>query len=115
MALLKQKKGSDQLGGAFYDAALTALQHAFLATPDARGAQEALERFRVAADALLVSENTFSARSRGTGPDLGRHLRTPEQFAALRGFTSAKEALLDVNPDIGGRIIRLVTAASPQA
>ena len=101
-----------RLSSPFQDAALTALQRAFLATPGAPEAAETLEKFREAADTLLVSEGAFTARPRDADgpPDLIHHLRTPEQFAALRGFAAAKEALLEANPEVGGRIVRLVTA-----
>ncbi len=100
---------------------LDGLQKMFLAaaSPENRGlAEAALTQFRQAAQRLRLSENAFNKRARpqkDSKPNLLKHLRTSEQFAAVRAFSAAKQTLLAINPDIGRRIINAFTAAEAGA
>jgi hypothetical protein len=115
----------DTKGGllrAFRSATLTALQNAFLSATSAAEkpkALEALNQFHRAARRLRlsqtaqrprISKNTFNERARPSSARsiLLAHLPTPEQFAAMRGFSAAKETLLSFSPDVGRSIVRLV-------
>jgi hypothetical protein len=125
-------KSSDGLGDvkggllrAFRTSTLTVLQNAFLAATSAAEkpkALEALDQFHRAARRLRlsqaaprqrISKNTFNekardARSASPRSVLLAHLPTSEQFAAMRGFSAAKETLLSISPDVGRSIVRLV-------
>ena len=104
-----------QLGRAFRNATLATLQMAFMAATsraDQPAAAIALNEFHQAARKLNISENAFNQRARarnGDKPTLLTHLRTPEQFAAMRDFSAAKETLLGFNSAVGRHIVNLVT------
>ncbi len=117
MADLKNNNLNGRLTRAFRGMRLDGLQKRFLAaaTPETRGrAEAALVQFAQAAQRLRISENAFNKRARpqkGSKPSLLKHLRTPEQFAAVRAFGAAKQALLAINPEVGRRIINAFAAA----
>jgi hypothetical protein len=102
-----------KLSADFRSMNLTSLHLGFFASirdADKKNATQTLERFYQAAGKLSSSENEFNRRAR---PPSGRasllaHLRNPVQFAALREFSFIKERLLEINPGVGGEIIRLV-------
>ncbi|HYD19458.1 MAG TPA: hypothetical protein VEF76_13365 [Patescibacteria group bacterium] len=92
--------------GAFGNLALTGYQQKLAATgPEAH---EAYAGFIAAAETLRSSENAFNSRARKSGPDLKGNLRSNTQFAAIKGFNSAKEALLGVDSVVGQQIVQLV-------
>lgn len=105
-----------KLGTAFRSATLMSLRRAFVAAAhvEESTAQQVLTHFEKAAQRLRLSEHGFRVRARKAEakPTLLSHLRTPEQFAALRDFAAARENLLNLSPDIGGRIVRHVALAT---
>ncbi|MBU6475222.1 MAG: hypothetical protein KGL10_01585 [Alphaproteobacteria bacterium] len=95
---------------------LDTLQKMFLAAATAENrtaAAAALNQFHQAAQRLRVSEGAFNRRARAEDGKLTllKHLRSAEEFAAVRAFGAAKQALLGLSPDIGRRIVRLAGAA----
>lgn len=117
-------KGRDDLGGirltpAFRNATpteeLAALQKTFLSVAAATGdkaiATQALDHFYRAARRLYNSENEFNKRARRSSGDkltVMVHMPPPERFPVMRDFSAAKAALLDISPDVGRSIVRLV-------
>ena len=103
-----------RLGRAFRNATLATLQIAFIAAAsraDQPAAAVALNEFHQAARRLHISENAFNQRARASStnkPTLLAHLRSPEQFAAIRDFSAAKETLLGFNSKVGHHIVNLV-------
>ena len=104
-----------RLGRAFRNATLATLQIAFIAAAsraDQPAAAVALNEFHQAARRLNISENAFNQRARAASannPTLLSHLRSHEQFAAMRDFSAAKETLLGFNSGVGRHIVNLVT------
>jgi hypothetical protein len=98
------------LGSAFRSAAVVSLRRAFVAAAGVNepAAQQALTQFEQAARTLRRTERDFRERARTTGSLLS-HLRSPEQLAAAREFSLAKETLLGINPNIGSNLVRLMT------
>ncbi len=112
----RQNGTAGPLTRAFRGTRLDMLEKMFVATPagqDRAAAEAVLQQFHGATRRLRLSENAFNNRARarqGAKPSLLKHLRDPEQFAAIRAFGAAKQALLSVNPDIGRKIARLAIA-----
>ncbi|MCE9507309.1 MAG: hypothetical protein K8R48_03195 [Alphaproteobacteria bacterium] len=102
-----------KLSADFRSMNLTSLHLDFFAEvgdADRKNATQMLERFYQAASKLSSSENEFNRRARPSSgaPSLMTNLRNPSQFSALREFNLVKEKLLELNPQIGMRIVRLV-------
>lgn len=99
-----------RLGTAFRAASLTTLHAAFLAAAGAgrKNAAAVLEHFHQAADALGSREKEFNNRARSAAPTLMKHLRSVAQLEAMRTFSKAKRALLNVNAEIGREIAQMV-------
>jgi hypothetical protein len=102
-----------KLSADFRSMNLTSLHLDFFADvgdADRKNATQVLDRFYQAVGKLCSSENEFNRRARppSGAPSLMTNLRNPAQFSALREFNLVKEKLLELNPEIGMRIIRLV-------
>lgn len=95
-----------QAVNAFGSLALSQYQQKFNATAPEAG--EAFAGFIAAAETLRSSESAFNSRARKGGPDLKGNLRSDTQFAAIKSFNSAKEALLGVDSTVGQQIVQLV-------
>ena len=117
MVLLREKDGLDDLNGKlqahFRDAALSHLgQRLLVSQPEnARsGAVQILAAFHQAARHLKTLEKNFDATAapKTDAPDLLRHLRPQEHFAAIRQFNRMKESLLAVDPVQAKNIVDLV-------
>lgn len=89
----------------FRGAVLSSLRQAFAATAPEAG--RALEQFGRAAQTLRSSEGAFNSRARpASRPSLLNHLRDTGQMAALREFSAARDALVQIHP-LGETIVRL--------
>lgn len=100
-----------RLGDSFQQAALVALEHAFLAgAADRPLAERVLSRFKRLAESLRISEEAFAMRERDEDapPSLLNHLRNPAEFGVMREFNAAREALFALNPDLGRSIATLM-------
>ena len=71
-------------------------------------AEKTLKDFYDAAQQLKTRENEFNRRAKPGAPDLKANLRSADNFRAIRTFAAAKQALLDVNADVGSQIVEVV-------
>lgn len=123
MVRLKGTDSLDDLKGhlrtSFRAVDLSALHLEFFAAaaPDRPGAARILKDFYRVTRRLSLSEHTFNRRARPQQkePSLMNNLRGPEQLAALRAFTVAKENILRINETIGRDIIQLAESRMERA
>lgn len=111
MVRLKGKDNLDDVTGkltaGFNAVTLKALERQYAASGPS--ATKALTDFYLAASRLGQNEKEFNRRAQPkTSLDLKRHLRSEQQFEALRNFEAAKQNLLSHNPEIAEQIIGVV-------
>ena len=110
MARLKGIDNLDDLTGklttGFNAVTLRALETEYKASsPEAT---KVLTDFFLAASQLQKRESEFNKRAKPAAHDLKVNLRSREQLAAMKTFEAAKQSLLTVNPEVGGKIVNVV-------
>jgi hypothetical protein len=110
MARVHGQDNLDDIAGklteGFNAVTLKALSAQFAAAgPDA---EKTLKDFYAAAQQLKVRENEFNRRAKPEGQGLKANLRSADNFAAIKTFATAKQALLAVNAEVGAQIAEVV-------
>jgi hypothetical protein len=110
MARLKGQDNLDDLTGTltagFNAVTLKMLETKFKAAGP--NAAKVLTDFYMAAAQLQKRESEFNRRAKPQQHDHMVNLRNDEQLAAMRNFETAKQGLLEANPELGGQILAVV-------